>query len=56
MAPVFFLTGLTGSFFRPLALSYTLATPASLLVALTITATPTSMLLTRRRSTVTSRL
>ena len=35
--PVFFLTGLTGSFFRPLALSYTLAVVASMVVALTVT-------------------
>jgi len=35
--PVFFLEGLAGSFFRPLALSYVLAISASLLVALTVT-------------------
>jgi CzcA family heavy metal efflux pump len=35
--PVFFLEGLPGTFFRPLALSYVLATGASLLVALTVT-------------------
>jgi CzcA family heavy metal efflux pump len=36
-APVFFLEGLTGSFFRPLAMSYTLAVLASMVVALTVT-------------------
>lgn len=35
--PVFCLTGLAGSFFRPLGLSYILAIGASLLVALTVT-------------------
>mgnify|MGYP003694526157 CR=1 FL=1 len=35
--PIFLLQGLTGAFFRPLALSYTLAIVASLLVALTVT-------------------
>lgn len=35
--PVFFLEGLAGSFFRPLALSYVLAVAASLAVALTVT-------------------
>lgn len=35
--PVFFLDGLAGSFFRPLALSYVLAVGASLAVALTLT-------------------
>ncbi|MBM7808608.1 CzcA family heavy metal efflux pump [Geodermatophilus bullaregiensis] len=35
--PVFLLEGLTGAFFRPLALSYTLAIVASLVVALTVT-------------------
>ena len=35
--PVFLLQGLTGAFFRPLALSYTLAIVASMVVALTLT-------------------
>src|SRR5499426_1362506 len=35
--PVFLLNGLTGAFFRPLALSYTLAIAASMVVALTVT-------------------
>jgi CzcA family heavy metal efflux pump len=35
--PVFLLEGLTGAFFSPLALSYTLAIVASLVVALTLT-------------------
>jgi CzcA family heavy metal efflux pump len=37
IAPVFFIEGLTGAFFRPLAVSYGLAVLASLLVALTVT-------------------
>jgi Cu/Ag efflux pump CusA len=35
--PIFFLSGVAGSFFRPLALTYILAIMASLLVALTVT-------------------
>jgi CzcA family heavy metal efflux pump len=35
--PVFLLQGLTGAFFQPLALSYTLAIVASMAVALTVT-------------------
>ena len=35
--PVFFLDGLAGTFFRPLALSYVLAILASLIVALSVT-------------------
>jgi len=37
LLPVFFLPGVSGKFFRPLALSYILAIMASLLVALTLT-------------------
>jgi CzcA family heavy metal efflux pump len=37
MVPIFFLQGLTGSFFRPLAFSYVLAVGVSLLTALTVT-------------------
>ena len=45
--PVFFLEGLAGSFFRPLALSYVLAIGASLLVALTVTPALSLLLLPR---------
>jgi Cu/Ag efflux pump CusA len=43
--PVFLLQGLTGSFFRPLALSYTLAIVASMVVAMTVTPALTLLLL-----------
>ena len=37
LLPVFFMSGLSGAFFQPLALSYALAVLASLVVALTVT-------------------
>ena len=37
IVPVFFLQGLSGSFFQPLVLSYGLAVLVSMLVALTVT-------------------
>jgi Cu/Ag efflux pump CusA len=43
--PVFLLQGLTGAFFRPLALSYTLAIVASMVVAMTLTPALTLILL-----------
>lgn len=61
IVPVFFLTGLTGSFFRPLVFSYALAVLVSLLVALTVTPALSLILLSkakleRRESPLTRRL
>jgi CzcA family heavy metal efflux pump len=47
--PVFLLEGLTGAFFRPLAVSYTLAILASMLVALTVTPALALIMLSRAR-------
>jgi CzcA family heavy metal efflux pump len=47
--PVFFLEGLSGAFFRPLALAYVTAIAASLFVALTVTPAMSYMLLTGRK-------
>jgi CzcA family heavy metal efflux pump len=50
LVPVFFLEGLAGSFFRPLAASYVLAILASLVVALTVTPALSLILLPRAAS------
>ena len=47
--PVFLLHGLTASFFRPLAVSYTLAIAASMAVALTVTPALTLILLRKAK-------
>jgi CzcA family heavy metal efflux pump len=57
--PIFFLEGPTGSFFHPLALSYVLAVFAAMVVALTVTAALSFILLTnapleRRESPLTA--
>ncbi len=49
LLPIFFLTGLTGSFFRPLAMSYALAVIVSMLVAL-VTTPALSMILLKNAS------
>ncbi|MET1232531.1 MAG: efflux RND transporter permease subunit, partial [Candidatus Limnocylindrales bacterium] len=59
--PVFFIAGLSGAFFRPLAISYALAVLASLLVALTVTPALAFILLhrasvERRESPISRRL
>jgi CzcA family heavy metal efflux pump len=47
LAPMLLLSGLQGSFFGPLAASFSLATLASLIVALTVTPAAALLLLTR---------
>jgi CzcA family heavy metal efflux pump len=49
IVPVLFLQGLSGSFFRPLVLSYGLAVLVSMLVALTVTPALCLLLLSRGR-------
>ncbi len=61
VSPVFFISGLSGSFFQPLVISYGLAVLASLVVALTVTPAMAFILLRnapieRQRSPITKRL
>ena len=49
VAPILFIEGSSGSFFRPMAIAYALAVLASLLVALTITPALSMILLARSR-------
>ncbi len=49
LLPVFFIGGVSGAFFQPLALSYGLAVLASMVVALTVTPALCLMLLSRAR-------
>jgi CzcA family heavy metal efflux pump len=49
IVPVFFLQGLSGSFFQPLVLSYALAVLVSMLVALTVTPALCLIMLSRGR-------
>jgi CzcA family heavy metal efflux pump len=49
LLPVFFMTGVSGRLFRPLALSYVIAVLASLVVALTVTPALSALLLSRER-------
>jgi CzcA family heavy metal efflux pump len=49
LLPIFFLQGLTGSFFRPLAFSYALAVLVSLLVALILTPALSMILFSRAK-------
>lgn len=51
--PVFFLEGLSGAFFKPLALSYSLALLASMVVALTVT--PAMALILLRKASLEGR-
>ncbi len=47
LLPVFFMEGLTGAFFRPLAFSYALAVLASMFVAMTVTPAMALLLLSK---------